>query len=64
MEGNKTKGKEGEDESVFLRFGNDGAVNGDLYGAGAVRRKIGMQGSHSPSMIEGSRMEVANGFVD
>ena len=39
-------------------------MDGDLYSAGAVRRKIGMQGSHSPSMIESSRKEVANGFVD
>ena len=60
----KAEGKQAEDKGVFLWFRDDLAVDGDLYGASAVRRKIGMQGSHSPSMIESSRKEVANGFVD
>ena len=64
MEENKTQRKQTKHKGVFLRLGDDLAVDGDLYGASAVRRKIGMQGSHSPSMIESSRKEVANGFVD
>ena len=61
-EENEGQRKEGEDEGVFFWFGDDLAVDGDSN-LGNSRRK--MDGATSISMIiEGSRKEVANRFVN
>ncbi len=62
VEENKTEGKEAEDERVFLWFGDDLAVDSDLYRATAACHKIATQEATSV-VIEGSRKEVANRFV-
>ena len=67
MKENKTKGKEAKDKSVFLRFGDDLAVDDDSHRAVGFRRKkrrpSQIESIHS-LIIEGSRKEIANGFVD
>ena len=55
----ETQSKQAKDKGVFFWFGDDLAVDHDLNRAGAVRRK---EGSGRP-VIEGSRKEIANGFV-
>ncbi len=63
MEENKTHGKEGEDEGVFFRFRDDLAVDNNSHRAGGIRRKIGRISFTTSSTIDGSRKEVADGFV-
>ena len=60
MKENKTQRKEAEDEGVFFWLGDDLAVDSDLYGSGVGRRKSGK----CARPVEGSHMEVADGFVD
>ena len=55
----KTQGKEGEDKSIFLRFGDDLAVDDKPHRVWRGGRKTG-----TSRVIEGSRMEVADGFAD
>ena len=63
----KTQGKEAEEEGVFLRFGDDLAVDDNPNRAVGLRRKkrrpSQIESIHS-LIIEGSRKEIANGFVD
>ena len=54
-ENDKAQGKQAEDESVFFRFGDDLAVDDNPH-----RAKSG----GTITMIESSRKEVADGFVD
>ena len=66
MKENKAQSKQAEDKRVFLRFGDNLAVDSDPHQAvataGATRRKID---SSKIAVIEGSpRNEVADGFVD
>ena len=60
VENDKGKGKQTKDESVFFGFGDELAVDDDAHGADAICRK---EGSVRP-VVEGSRKEVADGFVD
>ncbi len=62
MEEHKAEGKQAEDEGVFFRFGDDLAVDDNSHRAIGLRRKTSIP--HSPTIIEGSRKEVADGFVD
>ncbi len=62
MKEDKAQRKEGEDEGVFLRFGDDLAVDDKPHRAVGSRRKIRI--SHSRTIIESSRKEIADGFVD
>ena len=59
LEEDEDQGEEAEDEGVFLRFGDDLAVDSNLYRALCICRKISSRG-----IIVGSRKEVADGFVD
>ena len=63
MKENKTQGKEGEDEGVFFRFRDEGAVDDDPHRAVRLRRKPGFPTASTPPIIQGSRIEVANRFV-
>ncbi len=56
----KTQRKQAEDEGVFLRFGDDLAVDNNPHRA--VRRS--RKSRNSSPIIESSRIEVADGFVD
>ena len=62
-QGNKTQGKEGEDEGVFFRFWDDLAVDDNAHRTTAACHKIAIQETISV-VIEGSRKEIADGFVD
>ena len=62
MEENKAQRKEAENESVFFWFGDDLAVDSDLYRATAACHKIATQEAISVA-IESSLKEVANRFV-
>ena len=59
MEENKAQRKQAEDKSIFFWFGDDLAVDDNPHRAGGIRRKCSMP----CGTIEGSRKEVANGFV-
>ena len=59
VENDKTQRKEGEDEGVFLGFGDDLAVDPNLHRAAGICRKPG-----ASTVTECSRKEVANRFVD
>ena len=59
MEEDKAQGKEGEDEGVFLRFGDDLAADDNLRLIAAGKPRVSKS-----KTIESSRMEVADGFVD
>ncbi len=56
MEENKAEGKQAEDEGIFFRFRDDGAVDGDPHPAKRRKKRT--------LTIVSSRKEVANGFVD
>ena len=62
MEENEGDGKQTEDEGVFLGFGDDLAVDDDPNRAIGLRRKT--RSSRRRTIIESSRMEVADGFVE
>ncbi len=55
----KTEGKEAEDEGIFLRFGDDLAVDDNPHRAAGIRRKCRLK----CGIIEGSRKEIADRFV-
>ena len=57
------EGKQAKDKSVFFRFGDDLAVDDNPHRATAACRKIAIQKAISV-VIEGSRKEIADGFVD
>ncbi len=54
----KAQSKEAEDEGIFLRFGDDLAVDDD------PQRRAKSGSSTSTVDIEGSRIKVSDGFVD
>ena len=58
MKENKDQRKEAEDEGVFLRFGDDLAVDNNPHRAAGLRRKTSIP--RSPTIIEGSHKEVVN----
>ncbi len=60
MKEDKAQSKQAEDEGVFFRFGDEGAVDSDLYGSLRRRRKIGVR----RGAVVSSRKEVTDGFVD
>ena len=53
--------KEAEEEGVFLRFGDDGAVHSELEGVGWAGEKSAGLGRRRQA-VEGSRIEVADGL--
>ena len=57
VEDDKGEGKEGEEEGVFLRFGDDLAVDGD-------RQRASKSGQTTSNGSEVSRIKVADGFVE
>ena len=59
---NKTQSEQAKHQGVFFGFGDDLAVDDKPYRAAGLRRKT--RSSHSRTIIEGSRKEVADGFVD
>ena len=59
MEEDKAQRKQAEDKGVFLRFGDEGAVDADSHRTGGIRRKCRLK----CGIIEGSRNEVADRFV-
>ena len=62
-ENHKTQSKEGEDERVFFGFGDDLAVKDNSHRAVRLRRKPGIPIASTHNIIEGSRKEIADGFV-
>ena len=62
LNNHKDQGKQAEEEGIFFGFGNDLAIDDHPHRAVGVRRKPRtIWGAHF--IIEGSRMEVADGFV-
>ena len=63
MKENKPQGKEAEHKGVFFGFGDDLAVDDNPQRATAACHKIAIQEAISV-VIEGSRKEIADRFVD
>ena len=64
MKENKAQRKEGENEGIFFWFGDDLAVDPNLHRAVRLRRKMRTPKEATNPIVEGSRKEVADGFVD
>ncbi len=60
MKENKPQGKEAEHKGVFFGFGDDLAVDNNPHRTLRIRRKCRLP----CGIIEGSRKEVADRFVD
>ena len=58
MEEDKDERKQAEDEGIFFWFGDDLAVDSNLYRALCICRKISSRG-----IIVGSRKEIPNRFI-
>ena len=63
-EEDEAQSKQAKHKGVFFGFGDDLAVDANLHRVMGIRRKLRTPKGTIPKIIEGSRKEVVDGFVD